>query len=87
VAKICAVWGKTLREKVKEEKLSFEIIEARRAKGDEDHRFVGGHMSTDHVLQLEHSEKKRARKVEISEPRILEGIVTIDSRRPCVDKS
>jgi hypothetical protein len=64
VAEICAVRGKTLREKVKEAKLSFEIPEARRAEGAEDRRSIGGHTSTDHVLRLEHSGKKRARKVE-----------------------
>jgi hypothetical protein len=72
---------------VKEAKLSFEIPEARRDEGAEDRRSVGGHTSTDRVLRLEHSGKKRARKVEIFEPRIPEGIVTVDSRRPRVDRS
>jgi hypothetical protein len=67
-AEICVVWGKTLCEKVKEAKLSFEIPKARRVERTEDPRSVGGHKSTNHVLQLEHSRKKRARKVEIFEP-------------------
>jgi hypothetical protein len=72
---------------VKESKLSFEIPEAQRAEGAEDCRSIGGNTSTDHVLQLEHSMKKRARKVDISEPQIPEGIVTIDLRRPRVETS
>jgi hypothetical protein len=31
--------------------------------------------------------KEERLKVEISEPRIPKGIVTVDSRRPCVDRS
>jgi hypothetical protein len=66
--------GKTLKEKVKEVKLSFEIIEDRRVKGAEDHRSIGGHMLTDHVLFFEHSGKKRARKVDISNPEYPKGL-------------
>jgi hypothetical protein len=52
MAKICAVGGKTLQEIVKEVKLRFEIPEARRDEGAEDHRSVGGHTSIDHELQV-----------------------------------
>jgi hypothetical protein len=37
---------------VKEAKLRFQIPEAQRDEGDEDHRSVGGHTSIDHELRV-----------------------------------